>query len=64
MKRHGGSKTKVMLALLAVLLISLGYLSSQGAREGNMGMSQANCTSPHKWNEATADKPAHCSKPV
>jgi hypothetical protein len=34
--RHaGGSKTMVMLALLAVLLVSLGYLSMQGGgREG------------------------------
>ena len=35
MKRHAsGSKTMVMLALLAVLLGSLGYLSMQGGREG------------------------------
>jgi len=31
--KRGGASTKVMLALLAVLLVSLGFLSSQG-REG------------------------------
>ena len=35
MRKHAnGSKTMVMLALLAVLLGSLGYLSMQGGREG------------------------------
>ena len=36
--KRGGASTKVMLALLAVLLVSLGFLSSQnreGFREGN-----------------------------
>ena len=39
MKRHSGASMKVMLALLAVLLISLGYLSSQN--DGREGMSGA-----------------------
>jgi hypothetical protein len=30
----GGSKTMVILGLLAVLLVSLGYLSMQGGKEG------------------------------
>ena len=35
MKKHSGSNTHIMLALLAVLFISLGYLSMQrGGREG------------------------------
>ena len=34
MKKHGKASVSVMLALAAVLLVSLGYLSSQGAREG------------------------------
>ncbi len=39
MKLKGGSKTMVMLALLAVLLVSLGYLSMQGGgREGLAGL--------------------------
>ena len=34
-KGRGGPKTMVMLALVAVLLVSLGYLSMQGGgREG------------------------------
>ncbi len=38
MKKHSGTSMKVMLALLAVLLVSLGYLSSQtGGREGMSG---------------------------
>ena len=39
MKLKSGSKTMVMLALLAVLLVSLGYLSMQGGgREGLAGL--------------------------
>jgi hypothetical protein len=39
--RRGGSKTMVMLALLAVLLVSLGYLSMQGGgREGMCSLSE------------------------
>jgi|LauGreStaDraftv2_3_1035109.scaffolds.fasta_scaffold856114_1 hypothetical protein len=34
MKKHGKASVSVMLALAAVLLVSLGYLSSQGVREG------------------------------
>jgi len=34
MKKHGKASVSVMLALAAVLLVSLCYLSSQGAREG------------------------------
>jgi hypothetical protein len=35
MKKHGKASMSVMLALLAVLLVSLGYLSIQGGgREG------------------------------
>jgi hypothetical protein len=34
MKKHNGSKTYVMLGLLAVLLVSLGYLSVQKVNEG------------------------------
>ena len=43
MKKHAsGSKTMVMLALLAVLLGSLGYLSMQGGgREGMAGAGMA-----------------------
>ena len=37
MKRHGGSKTYVMFALLAVLFVSLGYLSTQTVKEGMVG---------------------------
>jgi len=45
MKKHGKSSVSVMLALAAVLLVSLGYLSSQGVREG------LNCLPPLKENE-------------
>jgi hypothetical protein len=34
MKKHNSSKTYVMLGLLAVLLVSLGYLSTQKTNEG------------------------------
>jgi hypothetical protein len=38
MKKHGKASMSVMLALLAVLLVSLGYLSIQGGgREGMTG---------------------------
>jgi hypothetical protein len=40
MKRRGGKSVNmyVMFALLAVLFVSLGYLSMQKKREGNEGM--------------------------
>ena len=37
LKHRGGSKTNVMLALLAVLLVSLGYLSTQKEGMGAIG---------------------------
>ncbi len=61
MKKHGGSKTNVMLALLAVLLISLGYLSSQGIREGMTVASVESCKAERKkYVEKTGILPAHC----
>lgn len=59
MKKHGGSKTKVMLALLAVLLVSLGYLSMQGGgREGMCSdiskKTKDECTSPNTWTDPAA----------
>jgi|LauGreDrversion2_5_1035112.scaffolds.fasta_scaffold760926_1 hypothetical protein len=44
MKKHGKANTLVMLALAAVLIISLCYLSSQGVREGYCdGTKKENC---------------------
>ena len=45
MKKHGKASISVMLALAAVLLVSLGYLSSQGGgREGMDEMKPAKKT--------------------
>ena len=58
--RRSGSKTMVMLALLAVLLVSLGYLSMQGSgREGLCSLSEQkdklNCLKlKGKWTEDTS----------
>ncbi len=44
MKKHSKVNISVMLALAAVLLISLCYLSSQGVREGYCdGTKEENC---------------------
>lgn len=50
----GGSKTMVMVGLLAVLLISLGYLSMQGGREGMAG---AGAGAPAKKKEPLSVMP-------
>jgi hypothetical protein len=50
MKRNGGSKTNVMLALLAVLLISLGYLSTQSVKEG-LTLNNKTCPSWEEYSE-------------
>jgi len=57
--RRGGSKTMVMLALSAVLLVSLGYLSMQGGgREGMCSYSEnkdkSSCDAANgKWTDSS-----------
>ena len=52
MKKHGKASVSVMLALAAVLLVSLGYLSSQGG--GREGFEEKEkCKSPKIWDPIT-----------
>ena len=51
MKKHGKASVSVMLALAAVLLVSLGYLSSQG-KEG-FEEKKETCKSPKIWDPLT-----------
>lgn len=56
MKKPSGASMKVMLALLAVLLVSLGYLSSQSG--GREGMSEAMpAPPPAKKNAVVSGSP-------
>lgn len=55
MKKHGKASISVMLALAAVLLVSLCYLSSQGVQEGmeNKTISKSECKFPKIWDSTT-----------